>query len=236
MLGARSAAYWCNIISYNGISSISSSGSSSNSCSSSGCGGGNSDISCSTRKSSSSLAPPMDYPFTNFSLVNNNNNNSSFSVAISSDKSSSNINGACINDRSSRGGGENDENDGVEVIYVCGDSHTLPLSWAVLPRESSSAPCLLVPKLVTGVKHWHLRPESNFYPKANFFNAVRSIPNGAKVIFVIGEIDCREGILVAVEKGRYGSIEEGINSTISVFVQVLKDLIAMRGFQVGKCI
>ncbi len=27
---------------------------------------------------------------------------------------------------------------------------------------------MLRPALVTGLKHWHLRPESNFYPKKNF--------------------------------------------------------------------
>ena len=31
---------------------------------------------------------------------------------------------------------------------------------------------LLVPLLVTGLKIWHLRPTSNFFPKNNFFNAL----------------------------------------------------------------
>ena len=37
-----------------------------------------------------------------------------------------------------------------------------------------------------------------------------NIPDGADVVFIFGEIDCREGILVAVEKGRYANVEEGM--------------------------
>ena len=61
----------------------------------------------------------------------------------------------------------------------------------------------IVPKLVTGLKCWHLRPESTFYPKFNFFNVVRTIPKNANVIFQFGEIDCREGIVFAVQKMIY---------------------------------
>jgi len=35
------------------------------------------------------------------------------------------------------------------------------------------------------------------------------VPVGASVIFVLGEIDCREGILVAVEKLKYDTIDDG---------------------------
>jgi len=38
--------------------------------------------------------------------------------------------------------------------------------------------------------------------KVNFERVVASIPHSATVLFVLGEIDCREGILVAVEKDR----------------------------------
>ena len=64
-------------------------------------------------------------------------------------------------------------------IYVCGDSHALSPAWQpVLPAgggggdggpgsgAGAAAVRLLVPKLVTGLKHWHLRPEGDFYPKA----------------------------------------------------------------------
>ncbi len=48
-------------------------------------------------------------------------------------------------------------------VFVCGDSHTLPTAWQRVIVEGISR--VLVPKLVTGLKHWHLRPESDFYPK-----------------------------------------------------------------------
>lgn len=68
-------------------------------------------------------------------------------------------------------------------IFVCGDSHTLPTAWQVrvfvVPRAVvhlilcfldqriavGTETLLLEPALVTGLKHWHLRPESTFYPK-----------------------------------------------------------------------
>ena len=153
-----------------------------------------------------------------------------------------------------------------------GDSHCLPPSWSVIyapvsspavsltgqglgeaPRQGlnedggSIVPRLLIPRLVTGVKQWHLRsgqlssplpapsylfsplysvqfcrlspsfslvcyllsqllhqlfidtitisllPEGTFYPKLNFQSAMQHIPDGSDVIFLIGEIDCREG-------------------------------------------
>lgn len=75
---------------------------------------------------------------------------------------------------------------------------------------------ILRPILVTGMKLWHIREESQFYPKINFWNGVRqsksnkinvqlicTVPPKSKVIFLFGEIDCREGLLLAVEKCRY---------------------------------
>lgn len=57
-----------------------------------------------------------------------------------------------------------------------------------------------MPQLITGCKIWHLRDEGYFYPKRNFENAMKSLPKGAQVIMMFGEIDCREGIMLAVEK------------------------------------
>ncbi len=41
---------------------------------------------------------------------------------------------------------------------------------------------------------------------------------------MIGEIDCREGILLAVERDYYETFEDGIKTTLSYFLQVLKNL------------
>jgi hypothetical protein len=94
---------------------------------------------------------------------------------------------------------------------------------------------LLKPMLVTGLKMWHLRPESVFFPKNNFYNVVSTstdsvccvrgvracvfnrvvrigvvtVPPHSDVVFLFGEIDCREGLVVSVEKCRYRDLEEG---------------------------
>lgn len=42
-----------------------------------------------------------------------------------------------------------------------------------------------------------------FFPKMNFYNALERIPKGSEIIMLFGEIDCREGLLVSVERCRY---------------------------------
>lgn len=115
-------------------------------------------------------------------------------------------------------------------IYAVGDSHCLSCAWAVV--VVNGAPRLIVPKLVTGVKHWHLRQESDFYPKFNFKTALSSIPDKASVMFIIGEIDCREGILLAVERDKYSSVQEGMKSTVAIFMKVVTGLIKTKKLDV----
>lgn len=74
-------------------------------------------------------------------------------------------------------------------IYLCGDSHCLSPAWSQInvPSEmfnNQSEPIsrLLVPKLVTGLKQWHLRPESDFYPKEGFQRLIATIPERSDVI------------------------------------------------------
>lgn len=94
-------------------------------------------------------------------------------------------------------------------IYIVGDSHCLSPAWSILHIEGSfhgenrpddtrlnpvfdsstditsekkkGTPRLLLPRLVTGVKQWHLRPKGNFYTKTNFHQTVRAIPSNAEV-------------------------------------------------------
>ena len=126
-------------------------------------------------------------------------------------------------------------------IYVCGDSHCMSPAWSVVYARAGSntpgsrqefLPRLLVPRLVTGVKQWHLRPDGTFYPKANFMHAVKSIPDGADVVFVVGEIDCREGLLVAVERDLYPTVTAGMDRVVDVFADVVKRLVRDRRFRV----
>lgn len=49
---------------------------------------------------------------------------------------------------------------------------------------------------------------------------------------MIGEIDCREGLLVAVERDRYASLIEGIEFTVDIFIAALTKLIAVKKIKV----
>ena len=62
----------------------------------------------------------------------------------------------------------------AKPLYVVGDSHCLSSAWSVLTLRGEKR--LVVPKLVTGVKQWHLRPESDFYTKESFQRTVAGIP------------------------------------------------------------
>lgn len=119
---------------------------------------------------------------------------------------------------------------GLPSIYVVGDSHTLSSAWRTV--TVGGRPHLLRPYLVTGLKIWHLREKSRFYPKRNFWSVIEKIPNGATVISLLGEIDCREGLLVAMEKLKYDSIEEGSRATIAIYKKVLEKLQRERGFNI----
>ena len=47
---------------------------------------------------------------------------------------------------------------------------------------------------------------------------------------LFGEIDCREGLLLAVEKCKYDSLEEGIDATLEIYLETLKQLLG-RGME-----
>ena len=83
-------------------------------------------------------------------------------------------------------------------IYIVGDSHCMSLAWSIIRVDERSQvkgsdevsralgantgnSRLLVPRLVTGLKQWHLRNEGTFYPKANFHHTIEGIPSGSDV-------------------------------------------------------
>ena len=59
-----------------------------------------------------------------------------------------------------------------EPLYMIGDSHTLSASWQTVTINDKQR--LTIPKLVTGCKMWHLREESYFFPKENFYNTIET--------------------------------------------------------------
>lgn len=116
----------------------------------------------------------------------------------------------------------------LSPIYVVGDSHVLPCAWQTVDlrqtEEESSSCHVLVPNIVTGAKLWHLREQSKFYTKAAFWDKISSVPAGAPVIFVLGEIDCREGILRAVQKGKHSGVEAALQAVIDTYLALLQQV------------
>lgn len=106
------------------------------------------------------------------------------------------------------------------VLHVLADSHCLPYGWRLIRPRGERV--LLRPLLVTGLKAWHLREASDFFPKANFWHAVSALPLGGRAVALFGEIDCREALLLCVERKRYGSVEEGALAVIAVYLAALR--------------
>ncbi|CEP00870.1 hypothetical protein PBRA_008182 [Plasmodiophora brassicae] len=94
-------------------------------------------------------------------------------------------------------------------FHVIADSHGLSSAWRVCARGR-----MFIPHVITGVKCWHLRPSSTFFTKSAFWASVDLIPPGADVIVNIGEIDCRDGMIRAVEHGYYDTMNEAIEATV----------------------
>lgn len=79
-------------------------------------------------------------------------------------------------------------------VFLAGDSHCLTAAWRAVTLRGERR--TLVPLLTTGLKAWHLRAASRFYPKVQFWNSLAKLPAGAQLVMAFGEIDCREGMLV----------------------------------------
>jgi tetratricopeptide (TPR) repeat protein len=115
-------------------------------------------------------------------------------------------------------------------IYVAGDSHSMTPAWHTMTFKGK--PHLVQPLLVTGMKIWHLRPASRFFPKNNFYNVVPRAPAKSTIIFLFGEIDCREGFLVSVQKCRYKDLDEAAQVTIDIYMDVLKSLVETHQYEI----
>lgn len=73
---------------------------------------------------------------------------------------------------------------------------------------------------------------SSSFLQRNYEAAIRSIPDGSTVIFNFGEIDCREGLIVAVEKGRYESVEAGVQLAVDVYVKAMQEQVAVKELKI----
>jgi len=113
-------------------------------------------------------------------------------------------------------------------MFAVGDSHVLSSAWQTLDLtvtgQDSSCQHVVVPRLVTGAKLWHLQPKSKFYTKFAFWEQISSLPKGAPILLILGEIDCRDGVLKAVQKGRYSSVEAALSSLVELYVRLVQEV------------
>ena len=106
-----------------------------------------------------------------------------------------------------------------QPLFVLGDSHILPCAWRAVTFRGKQRQ--MVPCLVTGVKAFHLRPRSCFYPKRQWERACARLPSGSDVIVMVGEIDCREGMLRAIEKGCAPNLPAAARDVAQMLVDAL---------------
>lgn len=130
---------------------------------------------------------------------------------------------ACLSDASN-------SNSSVKQIFVVGDSHCLSSAWADITVRGQRR--RFVPRLVTGLKQWHLRDASTFHPKQTFHNMLSAVPDESDVVMLVGEIDCREGLLLAVEKDLYPDLAAAVQRTVTIFIKVLTQLRKKRRFKI----
>lgn len=101
-------------------------------------------------------------------------------------------------------------------VYFVFDSYCILLSWRTIDYCGKLYVIYLV--FVIGVKIWYIRKEGCFYFKFIFLNVLKDVLNGFFVIFNIGEIDCREGLLRVVDNCKYDIIGEVIEVVVEIYI------------------
>ncbi|XP_066914515.1 uncharacterized protein [Clytia hemisphaerica] len=107
-------------------------------------------------------------------------------------------------------------------LYVIGDSHVLPIAWQTVKIKEKDY--MTKPILVTGLKIWHLRQESQFYTKKCYDTSIQQMESGTPCLFILGEIDCREGVRKVVEKCLYDSVKESIEALVDIYVKTMSSV------------
>lgn len=105
-----------------------------------------------------------------------------------------------------------------DLLHVIGDSHSLAPADTTVELDGG---CYRVkPHLVLGCKAWHLAKAGMNEFKSGFAAALDMLPDGAKLIVAVGEIDCRpdEGIFPNHKK-HGGNLESSIADMVGGFVR-----------------
>jgi len=108
-------------------------------------------------------------------------------------------------------------------IYHVGDSHSLSFNRNLLEIENIKYQ--ISPKLVLGVKAFHLGEEDCNSFKRHFQNHFSTVPEGSILFVSAGEIDCRsdEGFIIASEKQKV-DVYTLIDNTVDRYVRFIHEL------------
>jgi tetratricopeptide (TPR) repeat protein len=123
--------------------------------------------------------------------------------------------------------GDNEQQVG-EILYVIGESHMLSVHNRSFIHDGSRVRCQ--GHWVEGCKQWHLaNSEENTY-KYSLRRLLNAIPRQAKIMLMIGEIDCRidEGIMAAWKKSNGKRIEDITSSTVIGYLNYVSHIAAGR--------
>ena len=118
-------------------------------------------------------------------------------------------------------------------LFFVGDSHVLSLAWQSihLPTDrmgSITEPRTIVPMVITGLKAWHVRPETRFFTNTCLHTMLRRIPRHVQTIVVsAGEIDCREGMGGQLLQGYTQKCDEHVKATVAAYVSSLVHIIRL---------
>ena len=114
-------------------------------------------------------------------------------------------------------------------IVVMGDSHVLSSGWQTIRVPPLGEIRWLIPVAITGLKAWHCRPTTRFFPRSLLTIMLQRLStNTTRSIFMsAGEIDCREGIGGQVLEGYNDTqttsalLERHVHNTVEAFVEAL---------------
>jgi tetratricopeptide (TPR) repeat protein len=109
-------------------------------------------------------------------------------------------------------------------VYILGDSNCLSLAYHTIELKSEKR--IFIPQLVNSLKIWHLRDDSEYFTKYNYFNIINSLRNEKVdyICFILGSCDLKDGFDYLTEKGNTKSEAEIINMLIDIYLSRLREL------------
>lgn len=111
-----------------------------------------------------------------------------------------------------------------QELYLVGDSHTLSAANTIIQYDAVMVHCN--PRLIIGVKIYHLIKEGSNNYKSAFLEHFKMLPDASNVVVMVGEIDCRagEGIITYYKKNPDIDLDDYIEAMIRQYVLFILSL------------